>query len=98
LCAPAFLQKGLQALGQRYAAKDVVFDRLENAGECGPHQSAATPLKYQPRKVRLAACGKHIWIRLEGRQRETVNLVLRAPGAASSPAAPPLWHLPAAAV
>jgi hypothetical protein len=94
---PSILQKGLQTLGQRHAAKDVVFDRLENAGECA-RIIGSYATKVAAEEVRLAACGKHIWIRLEGRQRETVNLVLRAPGAASSPAEPALWHLPAAAV
>ncbi|MGA8837776.1 MAG: hypothetical protein WB538_19255 [Candidatus Sulfotelmatobacter sp.] len=94
---PSILQKGLQALGQRHAAKDVVFDRLEDAGECA-RIIGSYAAKVAAEEVRLAPCGQHIWIRLEGRQREPVNLVLRSPGAASSPAVPPLWHLPAAAV
>jgi hypothetical protein len=95
---PSILQKGLQALAQRHAAKDVVFDRLEDASECA-RIIGSYAARIGAEEVRLAQCGTHIWIRLEGRQRETVNLVLRAPGdAASNPTVHPLRQPRAAAV
>jgi hypothetical protein len=87
---PSVLQKGLQELAQRNPAKDVVFDRVEDAGECA-RIIASYSARIRAGEVRLAECGTHIWIRLEGQPGETVNLVLRAPGRAASN---PVDHLP----
>ncbi|MFZ0318057.1 MAG: hypothetical protein WAL56_02950 [Candidatus Sulfotelmatobacter sp.] len=79
---PSVLQKGLRELVERDAAKDVVFDRLEDMSEC-----ARVTVSYTSRigaeEVRLAHCGSHIWVRLQAERREAVNLVLRTPGAAA---------------
>jgi hypothetical protein len=78
---PSILQKGLQALAGRDGAKDVVFDRLEDAGECA-RVIASYAAKTGAEDVRLAQLGSHIWIRLEGEGRVGLNLVLRSPGTA----------------
>jgi hypothetical protein len=75
---PSDLQKGLQALAQRHVAKDVVFDRTQDIHECS-RIVASYSAKVGAEEVRLARCGKYIWIRLERLQAETLNLVLRAP-------------------
>jgi hypothetical protein len=81
LVCPSTLQKGLQALaGQRSASdvvvqRDVVFERMEDAGECARiigNYSA----KVKAREVRLARCGDHLWIRLERLRQEAVTIVL----------------------
>jgi hypothetical protein len=90
--SPSVLQKGLQALAQRHAAKDIVFDRTQDANECA-RIIASYSAKVGAEEVRLARCGKYIWIRLERPQAESLNLVLRAPMDFTS--GPPLW-LPAA--
>ena len=98
LVCPSTLRKGLQALAQRRAVKDVVFDRVEDAGEC-VRIIGSYAAKVGAEEVRLAQCGKHIWIRLEGRRRETVNLVLRAPvEIISYPKVYPRWQSPEMAV
>ncbi len=89
---PSVLQKGLQALAQRHAAADVVFDRTQDAHECA-RIIGSYSAKVGAEEVRLARCGKHIWIRLERLRGETLNLVLRAP-ADLSPGLP--MHRPAA--
>jgi len=76
---PSILQKGLQALAGRDAAKDVVFDRLEDVGECA-RVIASYAVKTGAEEVRLAQLGSHIWIRLEGEGRAGLNLVLRSRG------------------
>jgi hypothetical protein len=75
---PSVLQKGLQALAQRHAARDVVFDRMQDASECA-RIIGSYSAKVGAEEVRLARCGSHIWIRLETLRAEAVNLVLRAP-------------------
>lgn len=76
------LQKGLQmlALTQRHAAKDVVFERTEDDGECA-RIIGSYAAKVGAEEVRLAQCGTHLWIRLQSQRREAVNLVLRSPAA-----------------
>lgn len=84
LVCPSILQKGLQALAQRHAVKDVVFERMKDTGECSRIIGSYTA-KLEAQEVQLAQCGSHIWVRLEGQGREAVNLVLRAPGRARPP-------------
>jgi hypothetical protein len=75
---PSTLQRGLQVLAQRHGAKDVIFDRMDDAGECA-RIIGSYSARLGAEEVRLAQCGTHLWIRLEGQSRETVNLVFRAP-------------------
>jgi len=78
LVCPSTLRQGLQALAERRGAGDVVFDRMEDTGECARIIGNYTA-KIGAEEIRVARCGEHIWIRLQGLRRETVNLVLRAP-------------------
>jgi len=78
LVFPSILQQGLRALAQRRGPGDVVFDRMEGAGECA-HIIANYTTKVGAEEVRLARCGEHIWVRLQGLRCETVDLVLRTP-------------------
>jgi hypothetical protein len=82
LVCPSVLQKSLQALARHRAASDVVFDRVEDAGECA-HIIGNYSAKVKAEEVRLARCGEHLWIRLERLRQEAVTLVLRAPLASS---------------
>jgi hypothetical protein len=75
LVCPSTLQKGLQSLARRRGASEVVFERMEDAGECARiigNYSA----KVKAREVRLTRCGDHIRIRLERLRQEAVTLVL----------------------
>jgi hypothetical protein len=83
LVCPSTLQRGLQALAQRRATGDVVFDRMEDAGECA-HIIGNYSARIGAEEIRLARCGEHIWVRLQGLRGETVNLVVRAPKDATS--------------
>jgi len=83
LVGSSTLQKGLEALAQHRGVGDVVFDRTEDARECA-RIIASYSAKIAAEEVRVARCGKHIWIRLENLDSESVNLVLRAPAVASS--------------
>jgi len=81
---PSVLQRGLRALGERDGARDVVLERLEDAGECA-RVIGSYASRMGAEEVRLAQCGSHLWIRLTGERRDPVNLVLRVVGA-SNPA------------
>jgi len=83
LVCPSTLQKCLQALVRHRGSGDVVFDRVEGPGECA-HIIGNYSAKVGAEEVRVAGCGEHLWIRLECRQQETVNLVLRVPSVATS--------------
>jgi hypothetical protein len=76
LVCPSTLQKSLQALVRHRSSGDVVFDRVTDAGECA-HIIGNYSAKVGAEEVRLAGCGEHLWIRLECRRQEAVNLVLR---------------------
>ena len=77
LVCPGALRMGLQLLAQRCRACDVVFDRLEDSRECARIISNYTA-KVRAQQVRLARCGDYLWIRLERRRQDAVNLMLRA--------------------
>ena len=85
LVSPSILQRGLQVLGQRHTVKDVVFERMKDAGECARIIGSYTG-KVEAEEVHLAQCGSYIWVRLGGRRREAVNLVLCVPGRVRAPA------------
>jgi hypothetical protein len=82
--SPSALREGLQALKLRHANNDIVFERLEHAGECA-RIVGSYAAKIGAEQVRLARCGEHVWIRLERLRRETVNLVFHAPLESSGP-------------
>ena len=75
LVCPSTLQKGLRALARQRGASDVVFERMEDAGECA-HIIGNYSAKVKAREVRLARCGDHLWIRLERLRQEAVTMVL----------------------
>jgi hypothetical protein len=85
LVCPSTLQQSLQTLARRRGTSDIVFDRVQNAGECiriiGNYSA-----NVRAQEVRLARCGAHLWVRLERLRQETVNLVLRVPGTNASSA------------
>jgi hypothetical protein len=78
LVCPSILQKSLQAQARRGVSRDVVFDRVEDVGECvriiGNYSA-----KVRAEEVRFARFGEHLWIRLERLHHEAVNLLLRVP-------------------
>jgi hypothetical protein len=75
LVCPSTLQEGLQALARQRGASDVVFERMQDAGECA-HIISNYSAKVKANEVRLARCGDHLWIRLERLRQEPVTLVL----------------------
>jgi Type II secretion system (T2SS), protein E, N-terminal domain len=75
---PGVLQEELQAILQVRRPTEVVFDRIEDAGECARIISSYSG-KMGAEAVRLIRVGKHVWIRLERPLRETVNLILPSP-------------------
>lgn len=75
---PSVLRRALETLAQRHDPGDVVFDRMQDTGECA-HVIASYAARVSAEKVRLARCGRHLWIRLERSANEPVNLVLRSP-------------------
>jgi hypothetical protein len=82
LVCPSTLQKSLQDLARRRGQSDVVFDRMDDAGECA-HIIGNYSAKVRAEEVRVARCGEHLWVRLERVRQEAVTLVLRAPGGSS---------------
>ncbi len=76
LVCPSILQKTLQALGRERGASGVVFDRMDDAGECA-HIICSYCARVKADEIRVARCGDHLWIRLERLRQEAVTLVLR---------------------
>jgi hypothetical protein len=76
--SPGVLQRALEELAERRTSRDVVFDRMEDAGECARIIGSYTT-RLQAEEVRMTQCGTHLWIRLERSEAAPVNLVLRAP-------------------
>jgi hypothetical protein len=86
LVCPSTMQKILQALPRHRGSTDVVFERIEDAGECARiigNYSA----KVEAREIRLVKCGEYLWVRLERLGQEAVNLLLSVSrdGAAKAP-------------
>lgn len=82
--SPSTLQKSLQTLVPLRGSSDIVFERMDDPGECARiigNYSA----KLGAAEVRMVRCGEHLWIRLERLRKEAVNLVLRAPADATLP-------------
>jgi hypothetical protein len=77
----SIMRKSLDMVAQR-AGADVVFDRMESAGECARIIGSYTA-KVKAEEVRMSRCGEHLWIRLERLGQEAVTLVLRAPFSSS---------------
>ncbi len=78
LVCPTFLQKSFEAMPRGRATDDIVFDRIDDITECA-HIIGSYSAKLGAHEVRLARCGKHLWIRLERPGQDGVNLVLTAP-------------------
>jgi len=78
LVCPSTLRKSLRGLVRHHGPGDVIFDRVEDAGECA-HIIGNYSAKVGAKEVRLARCGEHLWVRLERLRQETLNLVLRIP-------------------
>jgi hypothetical protein len=78
LVCPSTLQKGLQARARHRESGEVVFDRVEDAGECARIIASYTT-KVGAAEIRLARCGEHLWIRLKRLRQDVVTLVMRAP-------------------
>lgn len=82
LLSPSTLQKSLRALAQREREVNVIFDRTQDARECAGIIASYTA-KVWADEVRMAHCGKHLWIRLERLRQDAITLVLRAPADSS---------------
>jgi hypothetical protein len=78
LVSSGSLQKSLQALARRRVSKDVILDGVEDAAECARIIGSYTA-KVHAEEIRMARCGKHLWVRLERLGHDAVNLVLSAP-------------------
>jgi Type II secretion system (T2SS), protein E, N-terminal domain len=78
LVSPRTLRQSLQALAQRRVSKDVILDRVEDAVECA-HIIGSYTARLHAEEIRMARCGKHLWVRLERIGHDAVNLVLTDP-------------------
>ena len=95
LVSPSILRKSFQTAAQRRVSSDVIFERLEDSGECA-HIIGNYCAKVGAVEVRFAQCGEHLWVRLERLRQEAVNLVLRVSPEQSG--AGPNFHSTAAAL
>lgn len=78
LLCPSSMQKSLEALRQQRGSSDIIFEHLDDAGEC-VHIIGNYIAKVKARQIRLAKCGEHLWVRMERLGQEAVNLVVRVP-------------------
>lgn len=78
LVSPGALQQSLEDLARRRASKDVILDRAEDAAECA-HIIGSYATKLHAEEIRMARCGRYLWVRLQGLNNDGVNLVLTSP-------------------
>jgi hypothetical protein len=78
LVSPGTLQNSLQALARRRVSKDVILNHVEDGAECARIIGSYTA-KVHAEEIRMARCGKHLWVRLERLGHDTVNIVLTSP-------------------
>ena len=75
LVSPSALKKSLQLLGQR-GSNDVVFERMEDVGECA-RIIGSYSAKVKAKEIRVAQCGDQLWVRLGRLRQEALTLLLR---------------------
>jgi hypothetical protein len=78
LVSPSILQNSLQALARRRVSKDVILDHVEDGAECA-RIIGSYAAKVHAEEIRMARCGKHLWVRLERPGHDAVNIVLTSP-------------------
>lgn len=71
------MRQALLALAGIRVSDNVVFERVEDS-ECA-RIIASYAAKLAAREIRLARCGKHLWVRFERDQALPLNIVLTAP-------------------
>lgn len=88
MAVPSFVRQSLQALSGHHAESEVVFDRVDGAEFLRIIRSYSVRLSAA--EIRLAACGPHLWVRLQGTACPSLDILLpsfwMAPGPAASPA------------
>ncbi len=75
LVSPSILQESLQSLLRHRCSSEVVFDGIQDTGECAriiANYAATTKAE----EVRVARCSEHFWVRLERLRQPAVTLVL----------------------
>jgi Type II secretion system (T2SS), protein E, N-terminal domain len=80
LVRPSLLRESLLALGELRSATEVVFDRVSGIAELVGIVSNYA-VRVSAREIRLASCRPYNWVRLECASGQTLNLLLRTPGA-----------------
>jgi hypothetical protein len=91
LIVPSLLQQSLHAWFDRRGPHEVVFDRVEDMGEC-VRIVRSYWLRMAAAEIRLAVCGPCLWIRLLGSAKGPLDLLFRSPTKEVS--APPVPSLP----
>ncbi len=78
LVTPSALRTGLLELGEQHAPAEVVFDRVADADEFA-RIVRGYAVKAGASEVRMAHCGRYVWVRLERTSRPAISLLLSAP-------------------
>jgi hypothetical protein len=75
LMSATILRERVQALARQRIAGDIFFDRVEDDAECS-HIVGSYAARTSAKQLRMARCGKYLWVRLESSQQKAINLVL----------------------
>jgi len=92
LMSASILRERVQALARHRMAGDLFFDRVEDDAECA-RIVGSYAARISAKELRMARCGKYLWVRLEPATKDAINLVLTCRQGAlsslfSSPGAP----------
>ncbi len=85
MAVPSFVRQHLQTLSGHRGESEVVFDRVADGAEFSRIVRSYC-VRLAASEIRLAACGPHLWVRLLRPPRPPLDLLLRSPREASSPA------------
>jgi hypothetical protein len=75
LMSATILRERVQALASQRIAGDIFFDRVEDDAECS-RIVGSYAAKISAKELRMARCGKYLWVRLESSAQTAINLVL----------------------
>ncbi len=78
LAAPSFVHHHLQSRSLQRVESEVVFDRVADGGEFSRIVRSYS-VRLAASELRLAVCGPYLWVRLLGRTRPPLDLLLGSP-------------------
>jgi hypothetical protein len=88
LAIPSLLRKRLQTLLEQRGESEILFDRVADLAEFARIVQSYS-VRLAASEIRMATCGRLVWVRLLRPASHPLDLLLRSPAESASPAFPP---------